>query len=449
MSEEAPRVLIVEHDEAIRQTLVLAVESLGCGVVSVENGPDALEKVAGQVFAVALVESRLPGALSGSETLEALKQQLPSLPVVLLGEPERPADVLAAFHSGAADVLLKPFELGELRAALARALVQKSDQTGLDFHARLELAKTALAAAAFDVAGVHLRAALGRNPLDAEALNLYGVTRELGGDWESATQAYRAAFACDPGYGLARQNLERTSDQLSYIGLNDEARLDLFQATAARIAVPIIDPVRDLPLTRLAALLGGASVGVAVGVLLDPPTEASTRTILRRRGFVRPAGRALASIPCMVDYTFAADRVAAARQLQQDEGCELMLVGEWLPESVRDSMLHGVPVGFVSRVAQLPQYDAVKPDSDDGVALAAAVNLALAGNAQVVLPPALLEVVRVSTLPVHTLFSQLKLQRPHWVPSESYVSVRGGEAAISVGKAAESTIRLSGGRGPG
>ena len=28
--DEKPRVLIVEHDEAIRQTLALALESLGC-----------------------------------------------------------------------------------------------------------------------------------------------------------------------------------------------------------------------------------------------------------------------------------------------------------------------------------------------------------------------------------------------------------------------------------
>jgi CheY-like chemotaxis protein len=437
--KETPKALVVEHDEAIRKTLALAMESLGCSVVSVESGPEALEAIGGQVFAVALIESRLPGALSGSETLEALKLQLPSLPVVLLGEPERPKDMLAAFHAGAADVLLKPFELSDLRAALARALVQQSDEAAIAFHGRLELAKTALATAAFEVAGAHLRSALGQNPLDAEALNLYGVARELAGDVETATQAYRAAFACDPNYGRAKENLERASDQFAYIGLLDDARMDLFQATAARIAVPIFDPLRDLPLCRLAKLVGGTSIGVAIGVLLDPPTEeTSAKTIARRRGFVRPAGRGLTSVPCMVDYLFAADRVAAARKLREDENCDFTLLGSWLPEGVRDA----IP-GTVVIAREIPQGDALLPDAD-GIALGIAVNLALASHGQVLVSPALMEALKATTVPVHALFAQAKLQRPRWVQSEVYVSVRAndGAAAITIGRAEDSLLRV-------
>ena len=445
MTDEAPRVLVVEHDDAIRQTLTLALESLGCGVISVDSGPAALDAIGGQVFAAALIESRLPGALSGSETLQALKLQLPSLPMVLLAEPDHPADVLAAFHAGAADVLLKPFEIADLRAALARAL-SRSDEAGLDFHARLELAKTALAAKSFEVAGAHLRAALGKSPLDAETLNLYGVARELAGDVAAATSAYRAAFACDPGFTRARENLERASDQFTYLGLLDDSRMDLFQATTARIAVPIFDPVRDLPLIRLAEQIGGASIGVAVGVLLEPPTaeEGMARTVARRRGFVRPAGRTLSSVPCMVNYTFANDRVVAARRLRQEEKCELLLLGEWLPEPVRAGILDGGAGAVVTRVSELPSYDAVQPELD-ATAIGIAVNLAQAANAQLLLPPAVIEALRATTVPVHALFAQLKLQRPRWTSSESYVSVRAvedGVSAVTVAKAAEATLRL-------
>jgi CheY-like chemotaxis protein len=464
---EAPRVLIVEHDDPIRRTLALAVESLGCTAVAVGSGSDAVDAVGAQVFAVALVESRLPGALSGSETLEALKLQLPSLPVVLLGEPERPADVLAAFHAGAADVLLKPFEVADLRAALARAFAQPSDRdrAALDFHARLELAKTALVSAAFDVAGAHLRAALAQDPLDAEALDLYGVVRELAGDAAAATRAYRAAFACDPRNARARANVERASDQFTYLGLLDDARMDLFRAAAARIAVPLIDPVRDLPLCRLATLLGGSSIGVAVGVLLDPPTEEATaKTIARRRGFVRPTGRGQPSVPCVIDYVFAADRAAGARKLRDDEDCALVLVGEWLPEVVRaalagdgaadtadtaDTADGGVANGaartIVARVAELDRYDVVRPDVDSALALALGVNLARAANAQLALPRAWVETLPATALPVHALFAHAQLARPGWVHSEGYVSVRADDQttpAITVGAAAEATIRL-------
>jgi hypothetical protein len=220
--------------------------------------------------------------------------------------------------------------------------------------------------------------------------------------------------------------------------------MDLFQATAARIAVPIFDPVRDLPLIRMAALCGGASIGVAVGVLLDPPTveESMARTVARRRGFVRPAGRTLSSVPCLVDYTFANDRVVAARKLRDDEKCDLLLLGEWLPATVRAGILDGGGDALVARVSELPAYDAVQPELE-AAALAAAVNLAQAANAQLLLPRPLAESLRATTVPVHALFAHAKLQRPRWTSSESYVSVT-TEAAnvITVGRAAEATLRL-------
>src|SRR5262249_4013672 len=154
---------------------------------------------------------------------------------------------------------------------------------------------------------------------------------ELAGDVGTATQAYRAAFACDPSYQRARENLERVSDQFAYLGLLDDTRADYAQSALLRIALPILDPARDLPLCRVARLMGGPSCGVVVGVLFDPPTEESgaVRTVARRRGFVRAAGRGLASVPCVVHYSFAVDRVAAVRQLRDEEHCDLTLVGEW------------------------------------------------------------------------------------------------------------------------
>jgi CheY-like chemotaxis protein len=446
--KEPPRALIVEHDEAVRQMLILAMESLGFTAVPVSSGDAALEAVEGQVLAIAIVESRLPGALSGAETLEALKLQLPSLPVILMSEPERPADVLAAFHAGASDVLLKPFELADLRAALARALVKRSDEIALDFHGRVELAKTALASGAFAVAGAHLRGALGQNPLDAEVLNLYGVSRELDGDVGAATQAYRAAFACDPGYGHARENLERVSDQFTYIGLLADARLDLFQATPLRIAVPIFEPVRDLPLVRAAKLLGGPSCGVALGVLFDPPTEegGAVRTIARRRGFVRGAGRKdPGSVPAIVDYAFTVDRVAAARRLREAESCEWTLVGAWTPEIVRNGIAGGGATVLVARAVELEPIEGVLPETLGELALGIAVNLAVTARAPVLLPAPLVETIRVSTLSAHALFSHAKVRRPTWVQSEAYVSVQAADEklpAITIGAAEGSTIRI-------
>jgi hypothetical protein len=296
----------------------------------------------------------------------------------------------------------------------------------------------------------HLRGALGLNPLDAEVLNLYGVAHELGGDVSSATRAYRAAFACDPDYGRARRNLERVSDQFAYIGLIDDARLDLFTATSVRVAVPIFDPVRDLPLCRTAKLIGGPTSGVALGIVFDPPTEEGgpTRTIARRRGYVRAAGRHdHGSVPCLVHYAFAVDRGEAARALGQEERCELTLIGKWAPEIVRAALKQDERLVLASAWPELPGFEAVRPalDGAASIALAVAVNLAITARVAVLLPGSLAEAVRVTSLPAHALFGHAQLSRPFWVQSDSYVTVRADRAgtdALNIGATAEAAIQI-------
>jgi hypothetical protein len=282
-------------------------------------------------------------------------------------------------------------------------------------------------------------------------LNLYGVALELGGDISKATQAYRAAFACDQGFGRARRNLERLSDQFAFLGLLDDARLDFFQASALRLAVPLFDPVRDLPLVRLAKVLGGPSCAVAVGVVFDPPTEeeGESKTIARRRGFIRAAGRHdRGSVPCVVDYAFAVDRVAAARALRDEERCKLTVLGVWAPESVRAAFVADEEPVLLASAGELPDFEAVQPELTGPhapLALGLAVNAAVGAHALLLLPSAIVEALRATSVPVHAVYAQAKLAAPPGVPSEVYVSVRAGEpppSTITIGSAETSTLRI-------
>jgi hypothetical protein len=139
----------------------------------------------------------------------------------------------------------------------------------------------------------------------------------------------------------------------------------------------------------------------------------------------------------MVDYTFAADRVAAARKLREDEKCDFTLLGSWIPEGVRDA----IP-GPLVIAREIPTGDAILPEND-AIAFGIAVNLALATRGQVLVNPALMDALKATTVPVHALFAQTKLQRPRWVQSEVYVSVRAAEGpAITVGPEENSTLRI-------
>ena len=65
-------------------------------------------------------------------------------------------------------------------------------------------------------------------------------------------------------------------------------------------------------------------------------------------------------MPCVVDYTFAADRVAAAQKLREDEQCELMLVGQWLPRLGTDELL-GIVSGVTGNPAILVYANKAQP----------------------------------------------------------------------------------------
>ncbi|HZS37736.1 MAG TPA: response regulator [Polyangia bacterium] len=446
MTRQAAPALLVEHDAPTRSVVSMALETLGLEPTAVASADEALSAIGDRVFAVAILEARLPGAMSGIELLEALKLQIPSLPVLVLGEGERPADVLAAFHAGAADVLLKPFELVQLRAALARVLARRESDAAVDFHGRVELAKSSLEAGALDAARAHLRSALGGNPLDAEAMNLYGLALELGGDFGAATQAYRAAFGFDPGYGRARRNLDRVSEQFTWLGLADAGKTDLFAASSLRLALPIFEPARDFALLAIARALSTPTSGVALGYFLDPPSESGggAHTVARRRAYLRGsrvAGATTDSLPCVLCYAFERERAAAAARLAEAENCELSIVGAWTPPALRRALATETRALVTVAGAELPAAAAVAPVLDGDRAalrLALAINLAARTRLPLRLDAAPAIPAQASSAPARLLFEQHKLRRPLWLNGDLYVAVRVGPAepdapALTVG----------------
>ena len=455
----APRALLVEHDEGLRRTLTLALETLGFHVDAVASGEAAVDALAGRVVTIAIVDARLPGALSGLEVLEALQLALASLPVILLAEPDRARDLIAAFHAGAADVLLKPFEIAELRACLGRVLAHAqgggaAGEAAVDFHGRVELAKTALGVGALEVADAHLRAALALDPLDAEVLNLYGLCVELGGDLERATRAYRTAFAAHPQYGRARRNLERASDQSAFLGAVTGERHpeppDPLDGVRLRLVLPLLDPPRDLSLLRVAKLIGGSACGVVVGVLLDPPTEedAAARVVAERPAFVRATGRNdTRTIPAAVRYLFARDALAGARALVAGDPAALVLVGEWAPAPLVVALRQAGCAVLVARTSEVPASPCVSCDLEGARAaemLALALHLAAATRAQLLLPDALVGEGEVAALAAAALCERARLVPPAWLDGEVHVSARRrtpADVPLHVGREEDSFIQ--------
>ncbi|MGH7263764.1 MAG: HD-GYP domain-containing protein [Candidatus Rokuibacteriota bacterium] len=118
------RVLIVDDDAVVRETIRDSVEHLGYATREAGSAEEALERIAQQLPDLILLDVRMPG-ITGIELCRQLKadQATRLIPVVLLTAQSELDTRVAGLEAGADDYFTKPVHLRELRARL-RALLR-------------------------------------------------------------------------------------------------------------------------------------------------------------------------------------------------------------------------------------------------------------------------------------------------------------------------------------
>jgi DNA-binding response OmpR family regulator len=118
-----PRLLVIEDDRDLRQLYVHALEDAGFTVVQAYNGLQALEKATELRPDAIVTDLGLPG-IDGYEICRRLRRDgLSQVPIVAItGRYLAPADVQRALKEGCRTVLIKPFDVGELAAAIRRVI---------------------------------------------------------------------------------------------------------------------------------------------------------------------------------------------------------------------------------------------------------------------------------------------------------------------------------------
>lgn len=120
----APRVLVVDDDDLVREVVVAVLRGAGHEVESARNGAEALERVAGpEAFHLILLDVRMP-VLDGWSTIRELRARGCSTPVVMMSGHAVESDAL---QSGAAALLAKPFDHTRLVDAVARWATPRFD----------------------------------------------------------------------------------------------------------------------------------------------------------------------------------------------------------------------------------------------------------------------------------------------------------------------------------
>ena len=114
-------ILIVDDDPRLRQSFEKLLTAEGHTVWTAPDGETALGLVKASPPDVVIMDIRMPG-MSGLETFKAIHQIEPKLPVIIMTAFGTTETAIETTKLGAFDYVLKPFEIPDILALIAKAL---------------------------------------------------------------------------------------------------------------------------------------------------------------------------------------------------------------------------------------------------------------------------------------------------------------------------------------
>jgi two-component system response regulator HydG len=117
---EGPKVLVVDDEMGILNTLEILLRREGYAVTTASSGREALESVEGLIPDVVLTDIRMPG-MTGMELLQEVRERDPEIAVILMTAQASLQTAMQAVNEGAFYYLQKPFANDELLGLLRRA----------------------------------------------------------------------------------------------------------------------------------------------------------------------------------------------------------------------------------------------------------------------------------------------------------------------------------------
>jgi len=122
-------ILIVDDDPGQRSLLESFLGGQGYRTRSAASGEEALQMLHEHKYALMISDVRMPG-ISGIETLRRVRQEQPTLPVLLVTAFADIRSAVAAMRDGALNYIAKPIDLDELIATVEFATEQLRESPG-------------------------------------------------------------------------------------------------------------------------------------------------------------------------------------------------------------------------------------------------------------------------------------------------------------------------------
>ena len=124
------KILVVDDERAVRESLRRALELEGYEIELAADGSEALYRLEGSEEPDAMILDVLMPGVDGLEVCRRLRGSGSKLPVLMLTARTEVEDRVAGLDAGADDYVTKPFALEELLARVRALLRRTSDEEG-------------------------------------------------------------------------------------------------------------------------------------------------------------------------------------------------------------------------------------------------------------------------------------------------------------------------------
>jgi DNA-binding response OmpR family regulator len=121
------RIMVVDDEEMVRDSLKEILRLEGYDVQAVENGELALNAIQRENYDLILLDLKMSG-LDGIDILKAITRIAPETKVILLTGHGSLESAIDALRVGAHDYLLKPASSSDILSSVARGLAKRAEQ---------------------------------------------------------------------------------------------------------------------------------------------------------------------------------------------------------------------------------------------------------------------------------------------------------------------------------
>jgi len=121
MSDKPGKILLVDDDPDLLRLITIRLEAAGHVVATAASGAQALAQIAVDRPQLVITDMRMPG-MDGNALFAAIRENYPTLPVIILTAHGTIPEAVAATHRGVFGYLTKPYQARELLDMVAQAM---------------------------------------------------------------------------------------------------------------------------------------------------------------------------------------------------------------------------------------------------------------------------------------------------------------------------------------